>query len=323
MSEPVITARGLTKRYRNTVVVDGINFEVGKGEIFGLLGPNGAGKTTTILMMLGLTEVSAGEVRVLGQDPVRSPLEVKRRVGYLPDSVGFYDHITAAENLAYTARLMGIGPNERPVRIAEALERVRLSDVANKRVATFSRGMRQRLGLSEILLKRAEIAILDEPTSGLDPQATHEFLEMIEGLKKESVTVLLSSHMLDQVQRVCDRVALFQAGRIVLLGKVNELAQQVLGGGYLVDMDVSTPAGVDLEARLRTISGVSSVSRFGQFRYRIAATRDVRSDAASAAVMAGGALTHLGFEEASLDAIYTRYFQNHAANTGGTRDAAA
>jgi ABC-2 type transport system ATP-binding protein len=319
MSEPVITARGLTKRYRQSVVVDGINFEVGKGEIFGLLGPNGAGKTTTILMMLGLTEVSAGEVRVLGQDPVRSPLDVKRRVGYLPDSVGFYDHITAAENLAYTARLMGIGAAERPARIMEALERVRLDMVANKRVATFSRGMRQRLGLAEILLKRADIAILDEPTSGLDPQATHEFLEMIEGLKKESVTVLLSSHMLDQVQRVCDRVALFQSGRIVLMGKVSELAQQVLGGGYLVDMDVAAPAGVDLEVRLRGLAGVSSVQRFGQFRYRIAATRDVRADAASAVVMAGGSLTNLGFEEASLDAIYNRYFQKQA---GGSRDAA-
>lgn len=319
MSDPVIVARGLTKRYRNTTVVDGINFEVGKGEIFGLLGPNGAGKTTTILMMLGLTEVSDGEVRVLGQDPVRSPLDVKRRVGYLPDSVGFYDHITAVENLAYTARLMGIGANERHERIMDSLKRVRLHEVANKPVATFSRGMRQRLGLAEILLKRAEIAILDEPTSGLDPQATHEFLEMIEQLKRENVTVLLSSHLLDQVQRVCDRVALFQSGRIALIGKVPELAQQVLGGGYLVDMDVTMPPGSDLEARLRGIDGVSSVQRFGQFRYRVAATRDVRAEAASAAVGAGGALTHIGFEEASLDAIYNRYFQKQA---GGSRDAA-
>ena len=322
MSDPVIAARGLTKRYKNAIVVDAINFDVGKGEIFGLLGPNGAGKTTTILMMLGLTEVSSGEVRVLGQDPVRSPLEVKRRVGYLPDSVGFYDQITAAENLSYTARLMGIGANERNSRIMGALERVRLAEVADKRVSTFSRGMRQRLGLAEILLKRAEIAILDEPTSGLDPQATHEFLEMIEGLKREGVTVLLSSHMLDQVQRVCDRVALFQGGKIVLLGKVTELAQQVLGGGYLVDMDVTTPQGVDLESRLREIAGVTAVTRFGQFRYRMSATRDVRSDSAAVAVSAGGALTHLAFEEASLDAIYTRYFQKQAAATGGTRDAA-
>ncbi len=321
MSEPVIVARGLTKRYRNAVVVDGINFQVAKGEIFGLLGPNGAGKTTTILMMLGLTEVSAGEVRVLGQDPVRSPLEVKRRVGYLPDSVGFYDQLTAAENLSYTAKLMGIGPNGRAERIMQALERVRLHDVANKRVATYSRGMRQRLGLAEILMKRAEIAILDEPTSGLDPQSTLEFLEMIEGLKREDVTVLLSSHLLDQVQRVCDRVALFNAGRIGLIGSVSELAQQMLGGGFLVDLDVTTPAGVDLESRLRGIPGVTGVERFGQFRYRVAATRDVRPEAARAVVSADGALTRLSVEEASLEAIYTRYFQRQT-NTGGTRDAA-
>ena len=146
MTENVITTRGLTKRYRRATVVDDINFDVAKGEIFGLLGPNGAGKTTTILMMLGLTEVTAGEVRVLGHDPVREPLAVKRRVGYLPDSVGFYDYLTAAENLAYTARLMGFPAAERERRIMGALERVKLADVANKRVRTFSRGMRQRLG---------------------------------------------------------------------------------------------------------------------------------------------------------------------------------
>ncbi len=191
-SEPVISARGLTKRYGETVVVDAIDFEIFKGETFGLLGPNGAGKTTTILMMLGLTEVSAGTVTVLGRDPVREPLAVKRRVGYLPDAVGFYDGMTATENLVYTARLMGIERREREQRIADALARVRLSDVAHKRVATFSRGMRQRLGLAELLVKRAEIAILDEPTSGLDPQSTHEFLDMIGSLKREGVTTLIT-----------------------------------------------------------------------------------------------------------------------------------
>jgi ABC-2 type transport system ATP-binding protein len=318
--EPVITARGLTKRYRNAVVVDGVNFEVAKGEIFGLLGPNGAGKTTTILMMLGLTEVSAGEVRVLGQDPVRAPLEVKRRVGYLPDSVGFYDNLTAIENLGYTARLMRIPANERADRIDQALKRVRLHEVGRKRVATYSRGMRQRLGLAEILMKGAEIAILDEPTSGLDPQATHEFLDMIQGLKRESVTVLLSSHLLDQVQQVCDRVALFNAGRIVLLGAVSQLAQQVLGGGFLIDLDVEMPPGADLEARLRDLQGITSVQRFGQFRYRIAASRDVRAETARAVISAGGALTRLSLQEASLDSIYARYFQQQGS--GGTRDAA-
>src|SRR5215469_10786524 len=128
MSTPVITARGLTKLYGEAVVVDAIDFDIFKGEIFGLLGPNGAGKTTTILMMLGLTEVSAGTVMVAGHDPVRQPLAVKRRVGYLPDLVGFYDNTTAAENLTYTARLMGLARNIREARIADALARVRLSD---------------------------------------------------------------------------------------------------------------------------------------------------------------------------------------------------
>jgi len=320
MTETVITARGLTKRYRRATVVDGIDFDVAKGEIFGLLGPNGAGKTTTILMMLGLTDVTAGEVRVLGYDPVRQPLAVKRRVGYLPDSVGFYDYLTAAENLAYTARLMGFAPAERTHRITDALSRVQLHDVANKPVRTFSRGMRQRLGLAEIVMKGAEIAILDEPTSGLDPQATVDFLALIEQLKHEGVTVLLSSHLLDQVQRVCDRVALFQTGRIVLQGTVPELAKEVLGAGFVVEVDAVAPPGADLEARLLAVPGVSSVQRAGD-RYRLTAVRDVRADAARAVVAADGALTQLSVDTPSLEAIYTRFFQR-TARPEGVRDAA-
>ena len=320
MTETVITARGLTKRYRRATVVDGIDFDVAKGEIFGLLGPNGAGKTTTILMMLGLTDVTAGEVRVLGYDPVRQPLAVKRRVGYLPDSVGFYDYLTAAENLAYTARLMGFAPAERTHRITDALSRVQLHDVANKPVRTFSRGMRQRLGLAEIAMKGAEIAILDEPTSGLDPQATVDFLALIEQLKHEGVTVLLSSHLLDQVQRVCDRVALFQLGRIVLQGTVPELAKEVLGAGFVVEVDAVAPPGADLEARLLAVPGVSSVQRAGD-RYRLTAVRDVRADAARAVVAADGALTQLSVDTPSLEAIYTRFFQR-TARPEGVRDAA-
>jgi len=320
MTENVISARGLTKRYRRTTVVDGIDFDVAKGEIFGLLGPNGAGKTTTILMMLGLTDITAGEVRVLGYDPVRQPLAVKRRAGYLPDSVGFYDYLTAAENLAYTARLMGFAPAERTRKIAEALSRVQLGDVANKPVRTFSRGMRQRLGLAEIVMKGAEIAILDEPTSGLDPQATVDFLALIERLKHEGVTVLLSSHLLDQVQRVCDRVALFQTGRIVLQGTVAELAKEVLGAGFVVEVDAVAPSGADLEARFLAIPGVSAVQRAGD-RYRLTAVRDVRPDAARAVVAADGALTQLSVDTPSLEAIYTRFFQRKA-RPEGVRDAA-
>jgi len=255
-----------------------------------------------------LSDISAGEASVLGHDPAREPLAVKRRVGYLPDAVGFYDNLTAAENLRYSARLIGIPNGERNERIAEALARVGLSDVAEKRVATFSRGMRQRLGLAEILMKKAEIAILDEPTTGLDPQATLELLKVIRDLKHDGVSVLLSSHLLDRVQSVCDRVALFQAGKIALMGSVAELSRQVLGGGFAVEVEAD---GAGLAQKLALIAGVSAVEEVGAGRVRLLADRDVRPEAAAEVVAAGGRLKRLSVEEPSLETIYTRYFEQN------------
>ncbi len=319
--DTVIEAKSLTKEYGQAVAVDHISFSVGRGEIFGLLGPNGAGKTTTILMLLGLTDISSGEVSVLGFNPAREPLSVKRRVGYMPDTVGFYDQLTASDNLRYTARLIGFRFNEREKRIAEAIERVGLADSANKRVGTFSRGMRQRLGLAEILMKGAQVAILDEPTSGLDPQATHELLSIIRGFKGEGVSVLLSSHLLERVQSVCDRVALFNVGRIALMGSVPELGRQVLGGGYVVDIEAD---GAGLAERLALIPGVSGVEKTGISKLRLHADRDVRSEAAVEVVAMQGRLKFLGVEEPSLEAIYTRYFEAKPAEVAneGARHAA-
>jgi ABC-2 type transport system ATP-binding protein len=301
----VIEATDLTKTYGKAVAVDHISFSVGRGEIFGLLGPNGAGKTTTVLMMLGLTDISGGQVRVLGFDPAREPLSVKRRVGYLPDAVGFYDNLTAADNLRYTARLIGFRLAEREKRIADALKRVELSENADKRVATFSRGMRQRLGLAEILMKGAQIAILDEPTTGLDPHATSELLGIIRSFKAEGVSVLLSSHLLERVQSVCDRVALFSNGKIALMGTIPELGRQILGGGYVVDIEAD---GAGLAERLALIPGVTAVEKTGVGKLRLQADRDVRPEAAVEVVAMQGRLKFLGLQEASLDAIYTRYF---------------
>jgi ABC-2 type transport system ATP-binding protein len=312
MSDNVIEARGLLKLYGATRAVDAIDLDIRRGEIFGLLGPNGAGKTTTILMMLGLTETSGGSVSVLGFDPVRQPLQVKRRVGYLPDAVGFYDHMTARENLIYTARLLDIPRRESNGRIMEALKSVGLDDVADKRVATYSRGMRQRLGIAEIVMKRAEVAILDEPTSGLDPHATFELLEMIRGLKKAGVAVLLSSHLLDRVQSVCDRVALFNKGKIALMGTVVELANQVLGAGHPLLVEA---AGIDVAAALRGIEGVQQVISAGEGGWRVVADRDVRATVAQRIVSAGGSLTRLSDLQPSLEEVYTHYFEGerHAA----------
>jgi ABC-2 type transport system ATP-binding protein len=306
-ADNVIEVQGLTKRYDETTVVKGISFSVARGEIFGLLGPNGAGKTTTILLLLGLSEISDGQARVLGFDPVREPLAVKRRVGYLPDQVGFYDNLSASDNMRYTARLMGLGRDERETKIAESLDHVGLHDVADRPVDTFSRGMRQRLGLAEILMKDAQIAILDEPTSGLDPQATAELLQIIRNLKDRGVSVLLSSHLLDRVQSICDRVALFNQGNIELLGTVGELGRQVLGVGYYVDVEAE---GQGLADKLKAVPGVKSVETPSANHMRIYAERDVRSEAAAAVIAAGGRLLRLSVETPSLDMIYNRYFEN-------------
>lgn len=308
MNAPVIEVKGLTKRYGAVSAVNDVSFTVAPGEIFGLLGPNGAGKTTTILMLLGLSESTAGEARIFGHDPMREPLDVKRLVGYLPDTVGFYDNMTASDNLHYTARLMGIARRIRKDRIASALARVGLADVAEKKVATFSRGMRQRLGLAEIIMKDARIAILDEPTSGLDPEASLELLDLIRLLKARGVSILLSSHLLDRVQSVCDRVALFNAGRIVLMGSVGELGRHVLGGGYAVELEAE--GGDGLAKRLAMLAGVRSVEAPMPGRYRILCDRDLRAEAASAVVAAGYRLKQLSLEQPSLEAIYSSYFQN-------------
>jgi len=259
-------------------------------------------------MLLGLTDISAGQARVLGHDPVREPLAVKRRVGYLPDNVGFYDYLTAADNLHYTARLMGLPAAERKQRVADALARVGLTGAAEKKVKVFSHGMKQRLGLAEIVMKDARIAILDEPTNGLDPQASIELLALIRSLKAAGVSVLLSSHLLDRVQSVCDRVALFSGGKIALMGSVSELGRQVLGGGYAVEVEADAGEGVAL--RLGAIPGVRGVKETAPGRLRLLCDRDVRPEAAAAVVAAGGKLKQLALDEPSLETIYTRYFQS-------------
>lgn len=310
-NDTVIYTKDLTKRYGSYTAVERLNLNVRAGEVFGMLGPNGAGKTTTILMLLGLTEPSSGSVRVLGLDPARQPLSVKSRVGYLPDQVGFYDELSARENLIYIARLNGIHGNRLNQRIDEALERVGLEKVANKRVGAFSRGMRQRLGLADVLIKQPQLIIMDEPTSGLDPEASHEFLKMILSLKEEGITILLSSHLLHQVQATCDRVGLFNHGKMVLEGTVTELAQRILGGAYRIQVDAKGEKSAIIEA-LQKIPHVSNVRLTDSRVYEVEALQDIRAEAAEAVISAGGRLLSLGVQMQSLDDIYATYFKEGA-----------
>jgi ABC-2 type transport system ATP-binding protein len=260
---PPIVTRRLTKRYGDLVAVDALDLEVHAGEIFGLLGQNGAGKTTTILMLLGLTEPTRGGARVAGFDPTRTPLEVKRRVGYLPDNVGFYGDMTGRQNLRYTARLNGIDVRETEARISVALEQVSMSARADTKVETYSRGMLQRLGIADALLKDPSILILDEPTTAIDPIGVVEILDLLRTLVRErGLAVLLSSHLLSQVQSVCDRVGIFAAGRLIGVGTVAELAEQFGEDAARIEvgfeaMDAATTQRV--EKVLRAIENVVDV----------------------------------------------------------------
>jgi ABC-2 type transport system ATP-binding protein len=304
----VIETNALTKNYDGFTAVDALDLNVRRGEVYGLLGPNGSGKTTTILMLLGLTEPSAGTARILGFDPVREPLKVKERVGYMPDQVGFYDGLTARQNLIYIGKLIGLDRREIERRVASAIDRMGLGSVIDQRVGTFSHGMRQRLGVAEVLLKDPEIIILDEPTGGLDPDAARRFSRTILGLKEAGITILLSSHLLQQVQQVCDRVGLFKRGRIVLEGTVPDLARQVLGTGYFIDIRATGGAERLLDP-LRSISGVREVEFIEPDRYALEAEQDLRADAARAVVEHGGDLRSLSIKEANLDEIYEKYFE--------------
>jgi ABC-2 type transport system ATP-binding protein len=308
----VLETRALTKRYgaaddpASVVAVDRLDLRVRRGEVFGLLGPNGAGKTTTILMLLGLTEPTSGTARVDGIDPTRHPLRVKSQVGYVPDNVGFYDDLSARANLRYTAQLNRLPAKVADQRIDELLGDVGLADVADRKVGGYSRGMRQRLGVADALVKNPKLLVLDEPTVNIDPEGVRELLLLVERLRTEQgVTVLLSSHLLHQVEQVCDRIGIFVEGRLVACGTIDQLAS-TLADRWVFTVGVS--AVEDAASMLSRIPGVKGVRR-SEGRWVLTADRDIRGQVVRGILEAGGELTHLSRDVADLDAIYQRYFR--------------
>ncbi len=223
-SAPAIQTRDLVKRYGKHTALDGLTMTVPRGEVFGFLGPNGAGKTTSVKLLLGLARATSGEGLVLGA-PL-GDLEARRRVGYLPELFRYQDWLTAREVLGLHCKLAGIPRAERNREIDEALETVGLADRANDRVGTFSKGMQQRTGLGVALLGRPDLVILDEPTSALDPVGRHDVREIIRGLRDRGTAVFLNSHLLSEVEQVCDRVAVVDHGRVVAMGTLDSLLGQ-------------------------------------------------------------------------------------------------
>lgn len=309
MKETIIQTNGLTKVYGEKTAVDHLNLEIYKGEVFGLLGPNGAGKTTTTLMLLGLTEPTEGQALIDGKDCTRDPIGVKRIVGYLPDNVGFYGDMTGRENLYFTGRLNGMEEAEITARADVLLERVGMTEAADQKAGTYSRGMRQRLGIADVLMKDPKIIILDEPTLGIDPQGMRELLKLIRELaEKDGRTLLISSHQLYQIQQVCDRVGIFVEGKLVACGDIQELGQQIeKEGKYSLELQAE-PDRPALERLLERMDGVESVEREGELLI-VRSHEDLRRRATLELAANGYTLLQLRQKGGDLDEIYSRYFE--------------
>jgi Cu-processing system ATP-binding protein len=269
--------------------------------VFGLLGPNGAGKTTTILMLLGLTEPTAGTAKVDGIDPTRSPLAVKSRVGYLPDDVGFYDDLTARQNLRYTAELNRIPKQAIDDRVEMVLEDVRLVDDADRKVGEYSRGMRQRLGVAQALLGRPRLLLLDEPTGGLDPEGVRAFYGLLGELKADGVTVVLSSHGLAEIQERVDRLAIMVSGHLRAVGTVRALrAEADLPLSFRVVVSNGAMAGLRAAIDRLPVTDVDEADGVLRFRSRRAAKMDVLATVAARA----GAVVDIDVREPSLEDVF-------------------
>ena len=314
MENTIIELEGLTKYYGSVKAVDNLSLKVDRGEIFGLLGPNGAGKTTTILMMLGLTEPAAGNVRVCGINATSNPIAVKRKVGYMPDSVGFYDGMTALQNLVYIARLNGIAEHEAKLRAEQTMEIVGLDEEMHKKASAYSRGMKQRLGLAEVLIREPEVVVLDEPTLGIDPSGIKEFLSLIRRLsRQQGLTVLLSSHHLHQVQQVCDRVGIFVEGRLLVEGNVETLSRNLFGEEsyvVMVTLRENLPDPWEPAEELQKLRGIRNIA-IRENNIELSCSEDITPAIVRFLVQKELNITGVHKKEFGLDEIYQRYFENN------------
>jgi ABC-2 type transport system ATP-binding protein len=298
----------LTKKYGGTTVVDSLNLKIEEGQIFGFLGPNGAGKTTTILMMLGLTEPNAGTACIAGFNSTREPLKVKRITGYIPEKVGFYGDMSARDNLLYTANLNGIQGSKADEAVARAIEDVGLQDTANKLVAAFSKGMKQRLAIADVLVKQPKVAFLDEPTSGIDPAGITQILDLISVIaKKNNMTIIMSSHQLNQVERICSHIGIMSKGKLVVEGAIEQLSKKAGGGKFTIDLQL-TEVNKDILEGIRSIKGVINVEH-EENNLKIICNDDLRREISKVIAEKNGLITQMKLQSFALEDIYLKYFK--------------
>ncbi len=307
MSTPVVETRGLVKRYGDELAVAGIDLLVGPGEIYGLVGPNGAGKTTTMKILATLLAPTSGEALVTGIPVGADPIEVRRRIGYLPDFYGVYDDLRVWEYLDFFGRCYGVPANRRPPMIGELLEIVGLADKRNSYVESLSRGMRQRLCLAHTLVHDPALLILDEPASGLDPRARVEMREILRELRAMGKTILVSSHILPELGEMCTGVAIIDRGQVLRAGSIDEIERSLRATALLrIDL-LADQEGVDAAlAWLATdarVGDVLQVERTGDGPTRLEVafdgTTDAQVDLLRAMIDAGHRVA--GFTQATSD----------------------
>jgi len=310
--EDAIVISNLTKKYGVFTAVDHLNLTIHKGEIFGLLGPNGAGKTTTTLMLLGLTEPTEGSASIHGLDCIRDSIKIKSIVGYLPDNVGFYSTMTGRENLRFIGKLNGLEGTELEERIDTLLRRVNMAEFADQKTGTYSIGMRQRLGIADVLMKDPKIIIMDEPTLGIDPQGVRELMLLIRDLAdSDGRTILLSSHQLYQVQQVCDRMGIFVHGNMVACGTLEELGKQI-NTGEISTTELSVyPDNIALQSILKNMDEVKELEKKSDL-YILRSTHDIRRRLSTELCSKGYTIMHLRQTSSDLDEIYRTYFEKEA-----------
>ncbi|MHB1375978.1 MAG: ABC transporter ATP-binding protein [Candidatus Humimicrobiaceae bacterium] len=310
MDNYIISTKNLSKKYGSKTVVDDLNLSIPKGEIYGLLGPNGAGKSTIILMLLGLTEPSSGELSVLGYSPAKESLKIKRLTGYLPEKVGFYEDMTSVQNLEYTALLNSIPEKEIPAKIENCLKIVGLEKEKNKIIKQFSKGMKQRLGIADVLIKDPELIIFDEPTEGLDVEVANQMLETIFNLNRDKkITFLISSHQLNLVQKICHKMGIMSKGKLIGEGNVTELSKNMFGGNkYQVDLEFIGNVDKVIE-KIKIIKGIKTVTRT-ENTVHVGTDEDLRQEISKIVTnMDGIILTKMDIKDFSLEDVYLNYFK--------------
>jgi ABC-2 type transport system ATP-binding protein len=308
----MITVNGLTKKYAHTVAVDQISFEVQKGQIVGFLGPNGAGKTTTMRMLTCFLTPTGGTAKVAGYDILEQPMEVKKRIGYLPESPPVYPEMRIAEYLSFVGQLKGLSGSDLRARVDYACERCAIADVRDKIIGKLSKGYRQRVGLAQAIIHNPDVLILDEPTAGLDPKQINETRDLIKSLAGDH-TIILSTHILPEVSQTCEQVIIINKGKIVATDSVSNLQQRARSGESVVVEVAGRNGSLDPAAVQRKLEQISGVSRVipkadGQNRtiFEVEATKDrgVRGAVARAVVEAGWDLNELRPSALSLEEIF-------------------